>query len=161
MKSPTKQSGETIIKMKKSNYRDTLYLAIIEIIVSVFTVIGYLALGMFDWSVLSGALLGALVTVINFLILSFAINNAIDKYMNQLDGKKLDDEEAEAFAKANSVKVQAAVSKSYALRTLLMVGTFVLAFISKLFDPLATLIPLLMYKPAIYAVEFIKKKRGE
>jgi hypothetical protein len=42
-----------------------------------------------------------------------------------------------------------------------MFGSLIVAFISGWFDPLATVIPLLMYKPLIYAAEFIKKKRGE
>ena len=71
------------------------------------------------------------------------------------------DEEVEAFTKANSLKVQNAMTKSYILRTVIMIGTLVIAFITKLFDPLATLIPLLLYKPLIYVIEVIKKKRGE
>ena len=71
------------------------------------------------------------------------------------------EEEAEKFAKANSLKVQNAVGKSYILRTALMMGSLVLAFITKLFNPIATLIPLAMYKPLLYVTQFIKAKRGE
>jgi len=46
------------------------------------------------------------------------------------------------------------------LRSLLMIAALVVAFITKLFDPIATLIPLLLYKPLIYVIEIIKKKRG-
>jgi hypothetical protein len=42
-----------------------------------------------------------------------------------------------------------------------MVGSLVLAFITGWFNPLATLIPLLLYKPLLYVVELINKKRGE
>ena len=70
-------------------------------------------------------------------------------------------EEAEAFAKANSIKVQNAVTKSYVFRTGLMMGSLVIAFITKWFNPIATLVPLAMYKPLLYVTQFVKQKRGE
>ena len=147
--------------MKKNNFTDIIYLGICSLIVSLVTVLVYIVIGRFEWKILTGALLGTVVTILNFLILSIAVNNALGKYIDEIGDKKMDDEEAEKFAKANSVKIQNEISKSYVLRTGLMIGTLVVAFISKWFDPLATMIPLLMYKPAIYVVEFIKKKRGE
>lgn len=146
---------------KKSNYIDTLYLAILEAVVALIIVLVYLAIGRLQFTIVLGAILGAIVTVVNFLILSVTVNNAINKYLALRGDKEMSDEEAEKFAKQNSIKIQNAVSKSYVLRTALMLGTLVLAFITKWFDPLAALIPLLMYKPLIYVIEFIKKKRGE
>ena len=148
--------------MKKTNnyYTDVLYLLIGEIIVSFGIVIAYVALGMYQWNILTGAILGSAVTVLNFLILSTQINKAIDKYMELIGDKEMSEEEAAEFAKKHSLKVQNAVTKSYALRTALMLGSLVIAFITGWFNPLATLIPLLMYKPLIYVIEFIKRKRG-
>ena len=73
----------------------------------------------------------------------------------------MSEEEAEKFAKANSLKVQNAVTKSYILRTGLMMGSLVLALVTGWFDPIATLIPLAMYKPLLYVTQFIKQRRGE
>ena len=148
--------------MKKTNnsYEDVLYLLIGEIIVSVGIVVAYIALSLYQWNVLTGAILGAVVTVLNFLILSMQINKAIDKYMELIGDKEMSEEEAAEFAKKHSLKVQNAVTKSYALRTALMLGSLVIAFITGWFNPLATLIPLIMYKPIIYAIEILKKKRG-
>ena len=145
----------------KNNNKDVLLLALGELIVAVLVTIGFLATGFFKWQVISGAILGGAVTVINFLILSLAVNRALDKFMETRGEKELTEEEVEKLSKAQSIKVQNAITKSYVLRTGLMFGSLVLAFISGWFDPLATVIPLLMYKPLIYAVEFIKKKRGE
>ena len=148
--------------MKKTNnsYKDVLYLLSGEIIVSVGIVVAYIALSLYQWNVLTGAILGAVVTVLNFLILSIQINKAIDKYMELIGDKEMSEEEAAEFAKKHSLKVQNAVTKSYALRTALMLGSLVIAFITGWFNPLATLIPLLMYKPIIYVIEVIKRKRG-
>lgn len=145
----------------KNNNKDVLLLAICEIVVSVLVTIGFLAIGYFKWQVVSGAILGGAVTTINYLILSIAINKALDKFMLTRGDKEMTEEEIEKLSKVQSVKVQNAITKSYVLRTGLMFGSLVLAFISGWFDPIATVIPLLMYKPLIYAVEYIKKKRGE
>ncbi len=146
---------------KKSNYIDTIYLAILEAITALIIVLVYLLIGKLQLTVVLGAFLGAIVTVINFLILSVAVNNAINKYLALIGDKELSEEEAQKFAKQHTVKIQAAISKSYVLRSALMIGILVVAFLTKWFDPLAALIPLLMYKPLIYVIEFIKKKRGE
>lgn len=145
----------------KNSYIDTFYLAIGEALVSLLIVLIYLAIGKFDFTILSGAVLGSIVTVINFIILSYSVNKALNKFIDLRGNKEMDEEEAKEFAKANSIKVQNAVTKSYVLRTGLMMGSLVLAFITKLFNPIATLIPLVMYKPLLYATQFVKQKRGE
>ena len=79
--------------MKKTNnyYTDVLYLLIGEIIVSFGIVIAYVALGMYQWNILTGAILGSAVTVLNFLILSTQINKAIDHCRNIKAAKLLFD----------------------------------------------------------------------
>ena len=146
---------------KITNYIDSIYLAIGEAIISLIVILIYTALGLFDWTVISGVILGSIATIANFLILSYSVNKAINKFIELRGDKEMGNEEAEKFAKEHSLKVQNAVTKSYVLRTALLMGSLVLAFITKLFNPIATLIPLAMYKPLLYAVEFVKKKRGE
>jgi hypothetical protein len=146
---------------KNNSYIDTLYLTIGEIVVSLLVVLVYIVLGKFNFTIASGVVLGSLVTVLNFLILSYSVNKALNKFIALRGDKEMDEEEAEKFAKENSLKVQNAVTKSYVLRTGLMMGALVLAFITKLFNPLATLIPLVMYKPLLYVTQFVKQKRGE
>ncbi len=146
---------------KNHSHIEVIYLAIGEAIVSLLTILISIAIGYFDWTVISGVILGSIVTIVNFIILSYSVNKAINKFIALRGDKKMTDEEAEKFAKENSLKVQNAVTKSYVLRTGLMIGSLVIAFITKLFNPIATLIPLAMYKPLLYATQFIKSKRGE
>ena len=77
----------------------------------------------------------------------------------------MEEEEAEEYAKKHGTAVQNAMMKSYMFRMLLMIGSLVLAMLSGWFSPLATVIPLLMYRPILYVTEFIKTKikvkRGE
>ena len=155
---------------KLSVYIDTLWLAIGEIIVALLVLGGFVIARLLGQDVvlykaITGALLGGAVTVVNFLILSVAINRAINGYITDRGDKEMDEEEAERYAKEHGMAVQNAMTKSYILRMLLMIGALVVAMITKQFSPLATVIPLLMYRPILYVTEFIKikikAKRGD
>ncbi len=113
----------------------------------------------FDYTVITGSLLGAAVPVLNFLILSFSVSRAVNKYIDELGGRELTEEEAEKFALEHKAKINLAVARSYIIRTLLMIGSLVLAFVSGGFDPIATVIPLLLYKPVMYLTQIIRRKR--
>lgn len=152
-------------KNKLSAYIDTVWLALGEVIVALLVSAVYLLIKKFDYTVITGAVLGGAVTVINFLILSIGVNRAINKFVEERGDGEMDEEEAEKYAKEHGMTVQNAMMKSYMLRMLLMIGSLVLAGISGWFDIIATVIPLLMYRPILYVTEFIKTKlsakRGE
>ena len=146
-------------------YIDTVWLAIGEAIVAALISVVFLLIGKFNYSVVTGAVLGGAVTVINFLILSVGINRAINKFVEERGEDEMDEEEADKYAKEHGMAVQNAMMKSYMLRMFLMIGALVLAGVSGWFDIIATVIPLLMYRPILYVTEFIKTKmsakRGE
>ena len=77
---------------------------------------------------------------------------------------EMDDEAAEKFAAENSASVTMAARGTYMLRMLLMIGVFVGAFVLNsvlgftVFNVIATLVPLLAYRPVIYAIELIRSK---
>lgn len=146
-------------KGKLAVYIDTVWLALGELIVSILIAIGFLIFKSFSYKVITGALLGSAVTVINFLILSVAVNRAVNGYVSQIGDKEMDEEEAEKYAKEQGTAVQNAMAKSYIFRMGFMIGALVLAMISGWFSPLATVIPLLTYRPVLYAIEFIKAKK--
>jgi len=150
----------------KSTYVDTLYLAVGELLVAAlitgaFLLLDLLGVKEFTYTVLTGALLGGAVTVLNFFILSFAVNRAVSKYIEARGTEEISEEEADEFAKKHAMDVQNAVTKSYLLRTVLMAASLVIALITKLFNPIATVIPLIMYRPIIYVIEFMKNKKRE
>jgi sensor histidine kinase YesM len=163
-----------MIKMKNKNglsvYIDSLWLAVGELAVALLVFLGFLiakAAGaeVTLYKAVTGALLGGAVTVANFLILSVGINRAINRFVDERGTDEMDDETAEKYAKEHGVAVQNAMMKSYMFRMLLMIGALVLAGVSGWFNVIATVIPLPMYRPILYAVEFIKTKvsakRGE
>lgn len=151
--------------MKKNNIpkRETLILLFGEIIVSLLIVGVYLLVDLFteyqfSYTVVTGCLLGSTVTVLNFFFLSVSVNRAIDKFLLERGNREMDDEEAERFANEHSMKIQNSVKTSFIVRTVSMLATLVLAFILEWFDPLATAIPLLMFRPIITAGEAIRRK---
>lgn len=152
-------------KSKLSVYIDTVWLALGEAIVALLVSVAFLIFKSFNYTVITGAVLGGAVTTVNFLILSVGINRAVNKYISERGEGEMDDEAAEKYAQANGMAIQNAMMKSYVFRMLLMIGSLVLAGISGWFNVIATVIPLLMYRPILYSTEIIKvklqKKRGE
>ena len=138
---------------------ETLTVIIGEIIISAIVSGVFLIIKKFALSVVFGALLGSAVTVINFLILVITANRAIDKALAERGDGELTEDEANQFAEDHKASVAAAMKISYIVRTVLLVGSLVLAFlIDGVFDPIATLIPLLAFRPLITVSQLIKKK---
>ena len=150
-------------KNKLSVYIDTLWLALGEVVVAFIVFAGFLlaktlGLELTLYKAITGSLLGGAVTVVNFLILSVSVNRAVNNYIRGRGEKEMTEEEAEQYAKEHAMDVQVAVAKSYVLRMALMIGSLVLAMLSGWFSAIATVIPLLMYRPILYVTEFIKIK---
>lgn len=147
---------------KNNGYGDTVRLFIGELIVSALTVGVYALIGKFNMSVLWGALLGSLVITLNFFILSLSVNRAIDKALSERGEGELSEEELQKFTLEHTAAIQASAKGSYLLRTLLLLGTLILAFLlGDVFDVIATLVPLLAFRPVLMINEFIKTKGGK
>ncbi len=115
-----------------------------------------------DLGVVLGTLLGSAVTVFNYLFLILSVNSAINKYLALRGTHEMTDEEAEKFASENSAPIQNAIKISFILRTTTMLVTLVIAFLlGDLFNPLATAIPLLAFRPIMYVSEIIKGKMAK
>ncbi|MBQ7387095.1 MAG: hypothetical protein IJW03_02900 [Clostridia bacterium] len=152
--------------MNKNNhsYKETVALAIGELIVAALTVLGFFvadaAFGTgFSYNVITGAALGCAVIILNFFFLSVSVNRAVDKYLSERGTREMDDEEAEKFTAEHSMAIQNYVKTSYIVRTLTMVGALVLAFLlGDIFNPLAAAIPMLCYKPVLSLSEIFRRK---
>lgn len=114
----------------------------------------------FDIRMVYGAILGAVVTVANYLVLIISVDREIDKYLDLRGQKQMSDEEAEVFTKQHAASIQKAVQTSSVLRTLSLVAALLVAFLTKLFNPIATIIPLLAYRPLLTIIELIKNKNA-
>lgn len=150
--------------------RDTLVEALLilvgEAICSAIVSLIFFAFGSLDLSVFLGSLLGIAVVLVNYLILAISVNRAVDRYLEKRGSEDMTEEEASAFAAKNSASVSLAAGGTYILRMLLMLGVLVGAFLLKgVFNVIATLVPLVAYRPVIFVIELIrsksKKKKGE
>ena len=144
---------------------EIISLALGELIVSALIIAGYLiadvtAIYPFTYKVITGVLLGSLVTVGNFFFLSVSVNRAIDSYVAARGTREMTDEEAEQFTNEHSMGIQNAIKASFIVRTVTMLLTLVLAFIAGVFEPLATVIPLLMYRPIITLTNLFCQKKA-
>ena len=146
-------------------YSETITMAIGEVAVVILTVLGFIIYNSQGgeealYKVILGALIGAAVTVGNMLILTLNVNGAVNRYLELRGTREMTDEEAEKFASENSIIIQNAMKRSYIIRTLLMVAVLVGALLLPWFNALATVIPLLAYRPIMYVSELMKKRRS-
>ena len=148
--------------MQKKNMptSEILFLVVGELIVSLIVSGVYLLLNRFSHAVISGCLLGSAVTVFNFVFLSISVNRAIDKALAGRKEGEMTEEEAEAFAAENQAAVQRAAQGSYLVRQILMLGVLVCAFLlDGWFDVIATVIPLIMFRPLLTVCGLMKSKK--
>jgi len=167
--------------------REIIILALGEALIGAILTAIYLLIGKFDYTVVLGALLGGTVTVFNFIFLSIAVNRAVDDAMKNYEARKNEnaivtdtvteekaedseeqeteadafDDEAAKFAKENAAKITNAVKLSYIVRTASVVITLVVAFLTKQFNVITTVIPLLCLRPILTVSELIRRKGGK
>lgn len=149
--------------MQKKNLplAEVTRLTIGEIIVSLIMIGIYCVLDRYSYRVVTGATLGSAVTILNFLMLSVAVNRALDQAMASRGDGNMTEEEAEKFAAEHMPQVQQAIKASYLVRTIVMLAALVAAFLLDWFDVVATLVPLVMFRPIITFGEIFRKKKGE
>ncbi len=144
---------------KNSGFGSIAALCLGELAVSAVTAAVFALLGFFSYKVVTGVVLGSLVAVFNYIFLVVSVNKAVDRFMALRGDRKMDEEEAEKFAAEHSMEIQNASKLSYVIRTFTMMGALVLAFITKQFDVIATVVPLLCFQPILIISEFLRKRR--
>ncbi len=132
-----------------------------ELIASALVCAVYLIIQKFTFRVPLGGALGTLVVLVNFVVMSILGNKVIDEFLRERgDGEMSEEQTNELVAKYQN-KIQNQMKLSYIVRTLAMLVTLILAFLLKnVFDVIATLVPLLMFRPLITVSELIGRKRG-
>lgn len=148
---------------KQKFIKDLLPFTLAELAVSALVVLFGFVLSLvniiiFDYRIITGALLGAVVMILNYTFLTASVDKAIQNFISLRGEKEMSDEEAEQFAAENSMPIQNAIKTSYIIRTVTMIATLVVAFLLDWFNPLATAIPLLAFRPLLTVIEMIKGK---
>lgn len=119
-------------------FRDILPVMLGELLLTGIMLGVYALIGRFSAKVLWGALLGAGVVLLNFSVMIFAL--------------------LKAEKRGNPEKGQLYVRATYALRMLLLAAVLILALKTKVFDPLATALPLCFQPIAVWLYELFRKK---
>lgn len=101
----------------------------------------YALLGAFTRAVLVGAILGLILAVGNFVSLSITVSNAVDRAARDNDPQR----------------AQLSIQASGVIRLLVLAVIYILLFRSKVCDPVAALLPLLMAQAVLKLVEFFRK----
>ena len=144
----------------KLPYYEMISLTVGELIVTLLVGLVYYLIGKFTMAVLYGALLGSALIVANFLALAILSTRAVNRALIDRGSGEMDDEAAEEFAKKHQARIQLVMTGSYIVRMATMAAVLIIAFIfSDLFSPLATAIPLLMFRPILMLSQLILKKR--
>ena len=143
---------------------DILPLLLGESAIILLVILGGLALGLsgvstFNYKIVVGALLGGIVALANHLFLVVSVDRAVNQFMALRGSEEMDDETAEKFAKEHQAPIQNAIKLSFIIRTASMLAVLVVAFLTGWFNPIATAIPLLLYRPILSLIEYIKGKK--
>ena len=150
--------------MKKNKFPIGEFLGLIigEVAVSAIVVLVYILLEKFSYKVITGVVLGAVLALMNFVIMSVTVSRAFDKAREARGTREMTEEEIDAFTTEQKSALALAVKGSYIVRMIIIVGALLVAFISKQFDVIATVVPFLAFKPILTLDSIIKtKKRKE
>lgn len=123
-------------------FRDVFPVMLGELLLTGIMLAVYALIGRFSLKVLWSAALGAGAVLLNFTVMILAL--------------------LQAEKRGSPEKGQLYVRATYALRLVLMAAVLILALKSKVFDPLATALPLCFQPIAVWLFELFRKmKKGE
>ena len=154
----------------KKNDLPTLELTVLgvgEIICAILTNIIYLVVSYFSDSVLysykviTGSLLGAVVIFLNFLFLAISTTKVLREAREARGTREMTDEEIDEFVKEHQRRYDVMVKTSFIVRNISMIATLVVAFLLDCFDVIATLVPLVMYRPLLAVAGMIGNKNSK
>ncbi|MBO5079090.1 MAG: ATP synthase subunit I [Oscillospiraceae bacterium] len=130
-----------MLESRKIVFQETAVVLIGELLCTGIMYGIYGLLSLFTVKVLLGGLLGCLLAVLNFFFMAVSASLASDKAQQQdvEGGQKL-------------------MRTSMLLRHLLLFVVLIAAAVSKYFDLIALLLPLLFVRPVLTLAEFFKKK---
>ena len=145
----------------KLPYYEMISLTVGELIVSAITALIFLCLGKFELAVILGAALGTFLALANFFALSISSTNAINRALSEIGEEGMDDEAAAEFGKKHQAKIQLIMTVSYIVRMASLLGALIVAFIfSGIFNPIATAVPLLLFRPILMISQILSGRRS-
>ncbi len=151
------------MKAQPAVRRETARIAAGTGILTILMVAVFLIIGRFDWTVLTGALLGYLTAVGNFYLMALTVQKAADDMQplpqaDEPDGDETPDE-ADAPLSDGAKQGKQRMQLSYALRMLSVGVIAILGVTLPCFHPVATLLPLLFPRIVIALIGLIPSQQ--
>lgn len=132
------------------------------IVIGIYAIVGIFVEGVLGPRLFLGLALGTLISVANYAFLSISVNRAIDGFLSLRGDVQMDDDEALEFTQKNAMTVQNAATRSYMIRMLSMAAALLVSFLLlKMFDPIATAVPLLAFRPVLYVVGLLRRPKAK
>ncbi len=137
-------------------------------VLSLLMIAAFLVIGRFDWTVLTGALLGGAAAIGNFFLMALTVQKVTDE-MPVLPPREAkeenengeEEEEKEAPLSDEAKQMGKKMQLSYTLRMLLMAGVAALGVSLPVFHSVACLIPMLFPRIVIALRGLIDSKQKE
>ncbi len=130
-----------------------------ELVVCALTVLVYFAIGRLALPVVLGAVLGALVMVGNFAALAVISSRAVDGALSERPAGELSDEAVEAFVAEHQARLKLRIRLSQNIRMIMMLALLVVALITPWFDPIAALVPMLLFRPILMLMGLVLRDK--
>ena len=132
--------------------RETGYIAIWMVILSVLMEAVFLVLGEFDYTVLLGGLLGAFAAVLNFFLMGLSVQKAVERdSQTGVPVGEDSDADSESEEKPTAVHKEAVqvIKLSQSLRMIMMIAFAAVGALAPCFNLIAVLIPFFFPRIAI------------
>ena len=152
------------MKKRFISFGDTFILLLGEILVSLLVIGGYLLVDLifstdyFSYRVITGTVLGSAVIVLNYFFLRVFLNRAINGFMTKRGKSEMDEETAVRFATENMAPIKNTITISLIVRTFTMLAALVVAFVLDWFAPIATVIPIVAFRPILTVASLLRRK---
>ena len=148
---------------RKSSFNEITMFTIGEIVIAGLTVLGFYLLDLmgyytFETKIIFGAILGCAAITLNYGFLCVAVNRVVNEFLKLRREREMDEDELKKFTSEHSAKVQNTMKSSMMIRTITMAAALIVAFLTGWFDPFATAIPMLAFRPLITFLEIFRRK---
>lgn len=130
-----------------------------EVAVAALTMAVYLLIGKFGWGVVCGSLLGTAVALANFLWMAASVDRLTKQILDARGKEDWSEEQQETFIQEHKSTATQKIRLSFLVRNIVMIALLIVALTSRWFDPVATLIPLLMFRPLIALAGWVQRKK--
>ena len=156
-----------LVKIQPAVKKETVRIAVGTLILSALMVLVFVLIGKFDWTVLTGALLGSLAAIGNFFLLALSVQKAAEK-MNGVQLPSYEEAEAEledgqelpAPDAPELQQAKRAMQASYSGRLFMLAIVGILGLTLSCFHAVATVLPFLFPRIIIFFYGISTKKEA-